>query len=260
MVAAHVIAGSTLKEWEDTMGHQADTAEHLAETTKRLQELVDDCCAGVPTTIEVRIGSAHKVLAEIVREYRADLLVLGAHDVSKRRLGSVASRCTRTVPADILLLRDWQSRFFHKIAACVDFSQNSAAVVERAITMAAAHQASLEIIHVIFPPGSDPWGRVMDQPMDAEVSYETRVRERARSRMDQFLKPLATRLTGIDFKVLIFESASPAAAITAHVDASEIDLTITGSGEGSWMADLVLGSNTERLLHDSASSVLLVRG
>jgi universal stress protein E len=142
----------------------------------------------------------------------------------------------------------------------VDFSRNSAAVIERAVTMAAAHQASLEIIHVIFPPGRDPWGRVMEQPMDADVSYETRVRERARGRMDEFLKPIAGLLGGIDSKVMILEAASPAAAITAHLDVAGIDLTITGSGEGSWFSNLVLGSNTERLLHDSTSSVLVVRG
>jgi nucleotide-binding universal stress UspA family protein len=260
LIAAHVIPSNTIREWENTTGLELRIADHLEETTNRLQELVDECSTGVPTAIEVRIGTPHKVLAEIVREQGADLLILGAHDVSRRRLGSVASHCARSVPADILLLRDWQERFFHHIAACVDFSQNSAAVVARAIKMAAAHRASLEIIHVIFPPGSDPWGRVMEQPMDAEISYETRVRERARLRMDEFLRPFAGLLDGIDSKVLILESSSPAAAITAHVDVVGIDLTVTGSGEGSWLADLVLGSNTERLLHDSTSSVLVVRG
>lgn len=260
LVAAHVIPSGTIREWEDTMGHEAVTADRLEEMTRRLEELVDECGGGVPATIEVRIGSPHQALAEIARHHRADLLVLGAHDVSKRRLGSVASRCTRSVPVDVLLLRDWQSRFFHKIAACVDFSEASTAVIERAITFAEAHHASLEIIHVIFPPGRDPWGRVIEQPMDAGLSYEARVRERARCRMDHFLKPISARLAAIDSKVLILEAESPAAAITAHVDVTGIDLTVTGSGQGSWLADLVLGSNTERLLHDSTSSVLLVRG
>lgn len=259
LIAAHVIGSSTIKEWQDTMGREISTAERMEETTRRLMELVVERCAGVPATIEVRIGSPHKILAEILRDHAADLLVLGAHDVSKRRLGSVASHCARSVPADVLLLRDWQSRFFHKIAACVDFSQSSPAVIVRAIAMAAAHQASLEIIHAIFPPGRDPWGRVMDQPMDAEISYESRIRERARSRMDELLKPFATRLAGIHSKILILEAESPAAAITAHVDLTKTDLTVTGSGESSWLADFILGSNTERLLHDSASSVLIVR-
>ena len=129
--------------------------------------------------------------------------------------------------------------------------------MERSIALAAAHEATLEIIHVIFPPTRDPWGQVMDQPMDSDTSYETLVRERARRRMDDFLEPLAGRLSGIRTSVVLLEAESPAAAITAHVDAEQLDLTVTGSREGSWVADFVLGSNTERLLHDSSSSVLI---
>jgi nucleotide-binding universal stress UspA family protein len=77
--------------------------------------------------------------------------------------------------------------------------------------------------------------------------------------MDDFLKPYAARLDEIGSKVVFLESESPAAAIVAHVDSEEIDLTVIGSQEGSWIADLVLGSNTERLMHDSSSSVLIAR-
>ncbi len=259
LVAAHVIGASTIKEWEESMGREAPTAEREDEMTARLSELVAENCPGVSAVIDVRVGSPHKALAEVVRDHGADLLVLGAHDVSKRRLGSVAARCARSVPADVLILRDWQGRFFRKIAACVDFSQSSATGLDRAITLAAVHQASLEIIHVIFPPTRDPWGKVMDQPMDSAVSYETRVRERAKRRLDEFLEPFAGRLAAIEATVVFLEGESPAAAIAAHVDVAEIDLTVTGSREASRVADLVLGSNTERLLHDSSSSVLIAR-
>jgi len=259
LVVAHVIGSSTIKEWEDSMGREASTAQRMDEMKERLAELVAENSASRAAAIEVRIGRADKALAEIVRDHGADLLVLGAHDVSKRRLGSVASHCARSAPADVLLLRDWQGRFFRKIAACVDFSPSSAIGLERAIAVAAAHRAALEIIHVIFPPSRDPWGKVMDQPMDSEMSYETRVRERAGRRMDEFLKPFAASLAGITSSVLFLEAECPAAAITAHVDVAEIDLTVMGSREGSWVADFVLGSNTERLLHDSASSVLITR-
>lgn len=59
---------------------------------------------------------------------------------------------------------------------------------------------------------------------------------------------------------MTIEGESPAAAITAHVAAEGFDLTVIGSHQGSWLEDLVLGSNAERILHDSASSVLITRG
>ena len=90
--------------------------------------------------------------------------------------------------------------------------------------------------------------------MDSDVSYETRIRERAGKRLDEFLKPFASSLARVGSSVLILEGECPAAAITAHVDASGIDLTVIGSREGSWVADFVLGSNAERLMRDSTFS------
>ncbi len=260
LVAAHVVSSSRISEWEDGSGLVAATAARTGEMTRRLEELAAGCCqpdSGLE--FEVRVGRPHKVLAEIVRERHAGVLVLGAHDVSRRRLGPVAAHCARMVPADVLLLRDWQGRFFRRIAACVDFTQSSAAVLERALAVAAAHGASLEAVHVIFPPARDPWGRALEQRMDADVSHETRTRERARRRFDEFLKPFAPRLGAIDFTSTVIEGECPAAVITAHVDAQETDLTVVGSRNGSWMVDFVLGSNAERLLHDSASSVMVTR-
>jgi nucleotide-binding universal stress UspA family protein len=78
--------------------------------------------------------------------------------------------------------------------------------------------------------------------------------------MEDFLAAFAERLSVIQSSLVFLEAESPAAAITAHVAAELVDLTVTGSREGSWVADFVLGSNTERLLHDSSCSVLVVRG
>lgn len=260
LVAAHVVNESRLRDWAEATGREAAAPERVEETIRRLDGMVAEACDGVNTCVDVRIGRPYQTLAEIVKFHGADLLVLGAHDVARKRLGSVASRCARSVPADVLILRDWQGRMFRRIAACVDFSPSSAVVLERAITFTKAYGASLEIIHVLYPPARDPWGRALEHPMDSGASYESMVRERVRQRLDGFLQPFAGRLSEVQSETTLLEGESPAAAISAHVDAREIDLTVTGSQQGSWLADFVLGSNTERLLHDSNSSVLITRG
>jgi nucleotide-binding universal stress UspA family protein len=259
LVAAHVISSSRIRDWERSTGSEAATTVRVLEMTDRLKDLAAEYMEDIQPEFEVRIGRPGKVLEDIVNDFRADLLVLGAHDVSRRRLGSVASHCARAASSDILLLRDWQGGFFRKVAACVDLSPSSSSTLARAISVASIHGAALEIIHVIFPPDRDPWGRVMDQPMDAVVPYDVMVRERARKFLDGFLNSFADRLAGVEYSPLILEGESPAAAITAHVDATGIDLTVMGSREGSWVSDFVLGSNTVRLLHDSSSSVLITR-
>lgn len=260
VVAAHVISSGSIREWERTADREAHTAARVEEITERLGEILAEYCPGVPHECDVRIGKPPATLARILTDHRADLLVLAAHDHTKRRLGTVAAACARSAPADVLILRDWQGNYFRRIAACVDFSASSSAGLDRAITLADAHEASLEIIHVIYPPDRDPWGRVMDQPMDADTDYTQRVRERASAAMDEFLQPHAARLAKIISTVHFLESASPAAAISAHVEAAGIDLIVTGSHAGSRLEEFVLGSNTERLLHDASSSVLVARG
>ena len=259
LVAAHVISESSIRDWEKTMERQAQVGDKVEECHRRIAECVAAHCQGQAATIEVRVGNPQRVLGEIVRDKSAEILILGAHDVSKVRLGSVAARCARLIPADVLLLRDWQTRFFRNIAVCVDFSRPSLTSIDRAITLAKAHSASLEFIHVLFPPTRDPWGRVMDQPMDSAQSYESIIRDRARARLDAMIEPFAERLVGVHYEKVFLEAESPALAIAAHVDAAEMDLTVIGSRDGSWVADFVLGSNAERLLHDSSSSVLIVR-
>ncbi len=260
VVAAHVIAAGSIREWERAADREAQTDERVTEITERLKAMMAENCSGVPNECDVRVGSPPATLDRILTDHRADLLVLGAHDLTKRRLGTVAAACARSAPTDVLILRDWQGHDFRRIAACVDFSASSSAGLDRAITLAEAHEAALEIIHVIYPPDHDPWGRVMDQPLDAETDYGQRVRERASAAMDEFLQPHAARLAKVIFTVHFIESVSPSAAITAHLEAGDIDLVVTGSHAGSRIEDLVLGSNTERLLHDSNGSVLVARG
>jgi universal stress protein E len=259
LTAAHVIAESGIRDWEKASGREAPVSGRIKEISQHLDELVAKSCNHSAVEKVVRIGDPQHVLSEIIKDQSADLLVLGAHDVSKRRLGSVASRCARLAPSDVLLLRDWQSRFFRKIVIGVDFSPQSVVALDRAISLASTHAAALEIIHVIFPPTRDPWGRVMDQPMDSDLSYEAAVRQQAAARLSKLVTPFSHRLAGIRSETMIFEGECPAAAISAHVDAAGIDLTVMGSRDGSWVTDFVLGSNTERLLQDSSSSVLIVR-
>ncbi len=259
LIAVHVIQEGLLSDWMHLTGRKVSIADRATEVKQLLQELLDQCPAEVETEIEVRVGRPYKMIGQIVAEKHADLLVLGAHNLPNRPLGPVACRCARNAPSSVLILRDWQGNFFDKIAVCVNLRAPSDIGLGRAIELAAIHQATLEIIHVIYPPNLDPWGKALEQPADKHMSYETMVRTRARKRLDAFLKPFARRLAAIEWSTVVLESESPAAVIAAHLDAGEIDLTVIGSKDSSWVGDFVLGNTTERLLHDSKASILITR-
>jgi len=259
ILATHVLDESRLKDWIDTLGEDKSSGHWIEKTKERLSELTAPQSASCDITLDVSLGRPYQKIVELVESTKAGLLVIGAHDQAKRRMGSVATKCIRAVPSDVLVLRDWQGRLFKKVAACVDFSETSARALGQALDFAEAHKASLEIIHVIFPPKNDPWGEAMVHPLDSNVSYESVVRERAQRRMEVFLKPFKDRLEKLDHSTLVLESQCPAMVISAHALSDSIDLIVMGSQGRSWLGSLVLGSTAERLLNDAPSSVLVVR-
>jgi universal stress protein E len=259
VVAAHVLDESRLKDWIDTLGEDKSPEHWLENARERLAELLAAHLAKCAMTAEVTLGRPYEKIAEIVERTGAGLLVIGAHDQAKRRVGSVAAKSLRAVPSDVLLLRDWQGRLFRKVAVCVDFSETSAKALASALDFAEAHGAGLEIMHVIFPPTNDPWGQTMEHPLDSEVSYEVAVRARANRRMEAFLKPYAGRLAKLEHSCILLESQCPAVAISAHVLAGSIDLVALGTQGRSWLGAKVLGSTAARVLNDAPCSVLVVR-
>jgi len=259
VMAVHVLDESRLKDWIDTLGEDTSAENWIEKTKGRLTELAATQAGKCELTLDVSLGRPYQKIAELVQATGAGLLVIGAHDQDKRRMGSVAAKCIRAVASDVLVLRDWQGRLFKKIAACVDFSETSAKALGQALDFADAHNAGLEVIHVIFPPKNDPWGETMVHPLDSSVSYEAAVRERARRRMELFLKPFADRLEKLEHSTVVLESQCPAMAISAHALAESTDLIVMGTQGRSWLGSLVLGSTAERLLNDAPSSVLVVR-
>jgi nucleotide-binding universal stress UspA family protein len=260
LVIAHAVPTGRMRDWEQTMGHSYEMSQGLAEVDSRLREMARAIPGAAGARIVVRVGDPFRTLEALLRETGGGLLVLGAHDVARHRLGSVSARCARAAPADILIIRDWQTAGFRRIAACVDFSASSATALDRAVSFAACHRCPLEIIHVLYPPDRDPWGRVIDPPPEGEGDYGAMIRTRVEKRLERFLEPYHDRMSGITWNTHLIEGESPAAAVTARIAAQGFDLAVIGSHEGSWIEDVVLGSNAARILHDSESSVLIARG
>src|SRR5690606_25361439 len=105
LIAVHVLDDAKLKAWTEATGKDLPVSRAVDEASERLEKLassLDDTL--LPVEREVPVGRPFAKLAELVKERQAELLVLNAHDLAKKRLGSVASRCVRVVPADLMLL------------------------------------------------------------------------------------------------------------------------------------------------------------
>ena len=256
--AIHVLDSSAL-EHRAASGAANPTEDLLAkQAERRLLEMIDLNFPAAEIDVEIRSGRPSEELHHAIKESGASLLVIAANDLTKKRLGSIAARCVRTAPCDVLVLRDWQDGKFTKIVVCTDFSKISSRALEDAIDLATRHSASLEIVHVMYPPSRDIWGQALDHTPDIST-YVDDCRNHINKRMEKFLAPQKKALAALPHRSVILESTLPAAALTHHVLDSGTDLVVLGTRLQSRLGALFIGTNAERLIHDATVSVLAVR-
>lgn len=258
VIAIHVMDLERFSLWARGRKGNLDPSLAVDAARQRLEELVKAEPAADTVRIEIRSGRPGSQLIDAVTDYQAASLVLAANDFTKKRLGTVASQCVRSAACDVLVVRDWQGGQVRKIVACVDLSPASQPVLERAAALAGAHDADLEIVHVIYPPDRDVWGEILAAP-DEPASYASTCRQQARTDLERHLAPMAPALEGVRCQLTILESTLASISLTHHIRDSSADLTILGTRGQSRLSGYFLGTNAERLLHDASCSVLAVR-
>lgn len=255
VVALHVLDSGRVSAMSEEF-----SAEAIKEQAReKLVEWIASKTSVEPPKTEIRIGQPAKEIQKSVQENQANLLVVAANDTRKNRLGAIASRCVRTVPCDVLVLRRTQRGNFKKLLVCADFSQTSSLALGRAAAIALKEEAELEIVHVMYPPGKDIWGEALEQRMDSPVSYKEKCRAKANASMESFIAPHLEILSQITYLCTIQESVNASLAITSHVAKTGVDLVVMGTHGHSPIMSHFLGTNAERLMNDSAVSVLAVR-
>jgi nucleotide-binding universal stress UspA family protein len=259
VVAVHVLDSASLAHRAASGGANPAADLLLGQTRRKLEALVATAAPGAQVRIEVLDGSPADELQRLVQATGACLLVIAANDLTKKRLGSIASRCVRLAPCDVLVIRDWQEGNFSKVVVCTDFSPSSARALERGISLAAGQGARLDIVHVMYPPSRDVWGEVLEHAADSPLSYAEECRANVDRDMRRFLEPHAAALAEIEHHPVILESVSSSLALTHHIQDSGADLVVLGTRGHSKLSSFFLGTNAERLLHDATVSVLAVR-
>lgn len=249
---------------EDFFQRHKSQAESIFENLKqqaqeKIEGLIPADCQAKDVAIHVCKGKPVAELQQAVQSHKACMLVIAANDLTKKHLGTVASRCVRTMPCDVLILRDWQGAKFKRILVCVDYSRTSAKALERAADLALSYGAHLDIIHVMYPPAEDYWGKSQSgDDVDTE-SYVEQCRESADAQMTKFLAACPVSLAQIDHSYEICESRLPSVAITHKAMDLNVDLVVLGTHGMSGFVSNFIGSNAERLINDSSVSVLAVR-
>ncbi|MGC2332371.1 MAG: universal stress protein [Candidatus Acidiferrales bacterium] len=150
-----------------TLGIEAQ--EEAAEDNMKRAEAQ---LAGVPHELIVeRAPGIWPSLEQAIKDYNADLIVLGTHGrtgAEKLLLGSVAEEVFRRAHAPVLTIGPGAQRSlhagakFHKVLYATDFSKESLAAASYAVSMAEENQARLILLHVMKPSGKTASGRASE--------------------------------------------------------------------------------------------------
>jgi nucleotide-binding universal stress UspA family protein len=233
--------------------------EFLNSVSQHVLNFVEQAGVTAPgMTVNVKVGDPVRHLTAACRDHEHSLLVLGTRGTKHgpNDIGTVASKCVRTAPADILLVREGAEKPFRRILACVDFSENSANVVRSAINIAEIDHSELECVYVVRGALGRPvnYGGILQVVTEATAATSKWLKEDLR----QFLKPLFadSRLTPTGH---VLGGGNVRDRIFEHARESKADLVVLGTHGETGFHTLLMGTTVENIVTHAPCSVLAVR-
>ena len=207
------------------------------------------------------IGNAVFRLAQKVREWNADLVVLGSGS-QPGHIGDVASRVLRGIDRDVLLVRERSRSPFRHIVACVDFSENSLVAAAEALRIARQDGARVEFLHV-----HEPMSEFLERKsFFTAIIPELRVEEPEGSEsavleeLEAFTGPTRKGAGEIETSTVLLNRLDYKEAIIDYLNESGADLAVLGThGKSASDASLAPGSTAERVINRAPCSVMAVR-
>lgn len=226
-----------------------------ADAEKRLKEIVEKRASnGCQAEFVVHKGSIPEAILAFAESQHIDMIVMGTHGRrgwDRLVTGSVTERVLRKARCPVLVVRKPVHDFvdpnvtdnvvrLQKILACTDFSENSSAALDYALSLAQEYRAELTIVHVLEEfPGTDLPARTQ------EIEHKLR----------QSIPSKALDLCRVELKVRV---GQPYQEIIQLAVEDRTDLMVLGV-RGRSATDLaVFGSTTNRVIQLGPCPVLAV--
>ncbi|HEY9228386.1 MAG TPA: universal stress protein, partial [Gemmatimonadaceae bacterium] len=220
-------------------------AEQEARVREQMQRTWGDQS---PDDVEVIAGDAGSRIAELAHETNASLIVagLGRHRVMDRLFGDeTALRLIRLAGVPVLAVAPGLRSAPRRIVVAVDFSETSLRAARMALDLAAP-EATVYLAHVAPRDATSyDWG-------GTGTSYREDAGYALQKLRDQLNVP-----DGMSAQRILLHG-DPATEILAFAASVRADLIASGSHGHGFVARLLIGSVTTRILRCSTCSVLSV--
>jgi nucleotide-binding universal stress UspA family protein len=198
--------------------------------------------------VELAEGEPASTIARIARDSNATMIVsgIGRHQVMDRLFGDeTAIRLVRLSSVPVFTVAGHLMGAPHRIVVAADFSETSLRAARLALELAAPH-ATLYLAHV------GPRDKVLHDWNSWGLSYK----EDAGDALQKMVQHLRVP-TGMTVQRVLLQG-DPATELLAFATSVNADLIATGSHGYGFVARMLIGSVTTRILRCSTCSVLCV--
>jgi nucleotide-binding universal stress UspA family protein len=225
------------------------TRRLTAAATQEIESLLADEVPGYALDeLEVRLGKPGSVIPDVVRERRADLVVLGGkHHLGPTRWfgGSTAHHLIRTMNTPMLVAHRAKP-VIERVLVPADISPAADIIIPLGRWVADLLGARLSILHVVEAiPYTAEFPSLVDHTQFTQWSEER-------------FKGIVERHISPENAQIISREGATDEVIVREVENLNADLVILGSHGKGWVDRLLVGSTTFRLLNRLPTSLLVV--
>ncbi len=249
--------GEATYAFESQLTHMEDYAN---ERMKRIMSKYD-----IEYEPVVTIGSAADEIKRIAKEKEASLVITatrGRSGLKRLFLGSVTGHLMGSLHCPLLTVRGPRHEpdtakekeiSFGRILVGCDFSPDSNLALEYGLSMAQEFQSDLYLVHVLEAP---IYKDIPKSAMDAREEIRKSLHKQAKEQLENLVPEDAHNWCKPKTRLLAGNAHDE---IAKFADIQDIDLIVMGVRGQRLLESLFVGSTTERVIRNTACSVLLVR-
>lgn len=229
-----------------------DVLDHIREKMATAVKTCGD--AGVTAHTIQRSGfNVGEIIVDEANRVEADVVVMGTHGrrgLARFMLGSVAEYVARHAPMSVLIVPKDGALHPRRVLVPTDFSEDARAAMEVGKELADAHDAILDVLHVVEPL---PLPTVFTLGSRDLYDYLPDLRQR-----------ILRELHGLVAGAQVITSTHVVEGHAAHSIATfaatrETGLIVMAPHGATGLARYVLGSTTEKVSRSAPCSVLIAR-
>ena len=229
---------------------------YRVEAEKALEETARQLAVkkGISVMPIVRTGKVTDEIKTVIKDKKADLLVIGAHGQGYHFLpiiGNIPIKLLQGSECPTLIIRQEDERPYKKVLMPVDFSNVTINQVKQSLKFI-PENAEVILMGVCESPNSDLNFYSNVEPAVLEA-YRKTIKDKEQEKMDQLLQKVGSLR---QFKTHI-EIGVPHKAILSYAKMNGVDLLVLGKHHRLRIEDYLIGSTIHYAINEAECDVLI---